>query len=77
MTISADFAATIDQVWNLFKDPRKLERWWGPSVYPATFIEHNLSSGGWMSYHMTGPTGDQPHGWWRVLELDAPRRLVF
>ena len=24
---------------------------------------------------MTGPDGDQPHGYWRVLAVDAPRRL--
>ena len=26
---------------------------------------------------MTGPSGDQPHGYWDVVEADPPRRLVF
>ena len=26
---------------------------------------------------MTGPTGDQPHGFWDIVESDPPRRLVF
>jgi uncharacterized protein YndB with AHSA1/START domain len=26
---------------------------------------------------MTGPEGDQHHGYWEVLEAAAPRRLVF
>jgi uncharacterized protein YndB with AHSA1/START domain len=26
---------------------------------------------------MTGPEGDQPHGWWKVLEAEPPRLLVF
>ncbi len=26
---------------------------------------------------MTGPTGDQPRGYWEILEADPPRRLVF
>jgi hypothetical protein len=26
---------------------------------------------------MTGSEGDQHHGYWEVLEADAPRRLVF
>lgn len=30
-----------------------------------------------MAYHMTGPSGEQPHGWWEVVEVEAPRRLVF
>jgi uncharacterized protein YndB with AHSA1/START domain len=25
---------------------------------------------------MTGPTGDQPRGFWDVVEVEAPRRLV-
>ena len=77
MTIKAEFQAVISDVWNLFEDPRVLERWWGPPTYPATFVEHNLSPGGRMSYFMTGPESDRPRGWWRVLEVDAPRRLVF
>jgi uncharacterized protein YndB with AHSA1/START domain len=26
---------------------------------------------------MTGPEGDQPHGYWDVIEVDPPRSLVF
>lgn len=26
---------------------------------------------------MTGPAGDQPRGWWRVLAVEAPYRLEF
>ncbi len=25
---------------------------------------------------MTGPEGDQPRGWWNVLEVEPPRRLL-
>ena len=27
----------VDRVWQLWADPRQLERWWGPPEYPATF----------------------------------------
>jgi uncharacterized protein YndB with AHSA1/START domain len=26
---------------------------------------------------MTGPEGDQPHGYWDVVEVNPPRSLVF
>lgn len=26
---------------------------------------------------MTGPSGDQPRGYWDIVEVDPPRRLVF
>lgn len=33
LTLLADFDSTPAQVWQLWADPRQLERWWGP---PAT-----------------------------------------
>jgi uncharacterized protein YndB with AHSA1/START domain len=77
MTLEAEFDASPDRVWQMWADPRKLERWWGPPTYPATFTYHQLVPGGRAEYHMTGPTGDQPRGYWEVLEVDAPHRLVF
>jgi uncharacterized protein YndB with AHSA1/START domain len=77
MTISAEFDAPPERVWQLWSDPRQLERWWGPPMYPATFTRHDLAPGSRVEYHMTGPEGDQPRGYWDVLEVDAPRRLFF
>ena len=31
ITLIADFDAPIDQVWGLWSDPRKLERWLRPA----------------------------------------------
>lgn len=75
MSITADYDAPIDRVWQLWENPRKLEKWWGPPEYPATFVDHDLTEGGTVTYFMTGPEGDQPRGWWRVLAVEAPRHL--
>jgi uncharacterized protein YndB with AHSA1/START domain len=77
MTITAEFDSGLDAVWELWADPRKLERWWGPPTYPATFVEHDLVPGAMARYFMTGPEGDKSSGWWRVTSVDAPRRLEF
>ena len=77
LTLTAEFDASPDRVWQLWADPRQLERWWGPPTYPATFTAHDLAPGSHVEYHMTGPEGDQPRGHWDVLETDAPHRLVF
>jgi uncharacterized protein YndB with AHSA1/START domain len=77
MTITAEFAASPERVWQLWADPRQLERWWGPPTYPATFTRHDLAPGSHVEYHMTGPSGDQPHGFWDIVEAEPPRRLVF
>jgi len=77
LTLTAEFSATPERVWQLWQDPRQLERWWGPPTYPATVTALDLRTGGRVEYHMTGPQGDQPAGYWEVLEADPPRRLVF
>lgn len=77
MTITAEFDASPERVWQLWADPRQLERWWGPPSYPATFTTHDLSPGKRVEYHMTGPEGEQPHGYWDIVEVDPPRLLVF
>lgn len=76
LTLDAEFDASPERVWQLWADPRQLERWWGPPTYPATFTKHELKPGGRIEYHMTGPTGDQPKGYWEVQEVDPPRSLA-
>ena len=77
MTVDAEFDASPERVWQLWADPRQLERWWGPPMYPATVTAHDLRPGGRVEYHMTGPEGDQPRGYWQVVEAEPPHRLVF
>ena len=77
MTLDAAFDASPERVWQLWADPRQLERWWGPPTDPATVTAHDLRSGGRVEYHMTGPEGDPSRGYWEVVEAEAPRRLVF
>ncbi len=76
MTVTAEYDVPADRAWQLWADPRQLERWWGPPEYPATVEDHDLTAGGHVSYYMTGPEGDRPRGWWRVLEVEPPRLLV-
>jgi uncharacterized protein YndB with AHSA1/START domain len=77
MTITAEFEAPIARVWEIWSNPRLLERWWGPPTYPATVVDHDLAPGGSVSYFMTGPEGEKHGGWWRMIAVDAPRSLEF
>ena len=76
ITLIADFDAPIEQVWDLWSDPRKLERWWGPPTHPATFETLDLTPGGEATYVMTGPDG-ATWGAWRVMAVDPPTSLKF
>ena len=33
MTITAEFDAPVERVWQLWDDPRRLEQWWGPGRF--------------------------------------------
>ena len=77
LTLVADFDSAMERVWQLWADPRQLERWWGPPSHPATVEEHDLTRGGGVSYFMTGPKGERHRGWWRVTSVDPPRSLEF
>jgi uncharacterized protein YndB with AHSA1/START domain len=77
MTVTADYDADAGRVWQLWSDPRRLERWWGPPTWPATVQEHDLTPGGRVRYFMTGPGGETAHGFWQVVDVEPPHRLVL
>jgi uncharacterized protein YndB with AHSA1/START domain len=77
LLVIAEFDAPIEQVWQLWADPRQLERWWGPPSHPATVEKHELADGGEVAYVMTGPDGERSRGWWIVSSAVPPESLAF
>ncbi|HET7305775.1 MAG TPA: SRPBCC domain-containing protein [Segeticoccus sp.] len=77
LTITAEFDAPPERVWQVYADPRQLERVWGPPSHPATFVDHDLVPGARVTYFMTAPDGEKFAGWWQVTAVDAPRELSF
>jgi uncharacterized protein YndB with AHSA1/START domain len=77
LTIVSEFDAPPQRVWQVWADPRQLERWWGPPGYPATVVDHDLAVGGQVTYYMTGAAGDKHHGRWRVNAVETGRLLRF
>lgn len=77
MEVTAEFDVPVERAWQLWENPRQLERWWGPPGYPATFVSHGLAPGETVTYYMTGPEGDRHHGWWRIIAAAPPNLLEF
>jgi uncharacterized protein YndB with AHSA1/START domain len=77
LTMVAEFGAPVERVWELWADPRKLERWWGPPTHPATMERHELAPGGEVAYYMTAPDGERFRGWWRIEAVDPPSGIDF
>lgn len=70
MTVVADFAADLQRLWQVYVDPRQLERFWGPPEYPSTFTRHDAAPGGRSTYRMTGPNGESHGGYWEWISVD-------
>jgi uncharacterized protein YndB with AHSA1/START domain len=77
LTLTAEFAAPVERVWQVYADPRQLEKVWGPPTYPATFVDHDLRPGGRVTYFMTSPEGEKFAGYWEVTAVDEPRSFSF
>ncbi len=77
LTLTAEFDAPADRVWQVWADPRLLERWWGPPTWPATFARHDFAPGGRAAYYMTGPDGSKAHGWFEFTLIAPTHRLEF
>jgi len=50
LTIVAEFDEPAERVWQVWSDPRQLERWWGPPKHPATVVDNDLATGGGVTY---------------------------
>ncbi|MEX3654163.1 MULTISPECIES: SRPBCC family protein [Mycolicibacterium] len=77
LTITAEFAAPVQRVWQIYADPRQLEKVWGPPTHPATVVDHSLTPGGRVTYFMTGPEGEKYAGYWAVTAVDEPAGFSF
>ncbi len=77
MTLVAEFDAELPRVWQLFADPRQLERWWTPAEYRLAITDHDLSVGGYVRAQVIGPDGQKAYPYWRITAVDAPRSMAW
>jgi uncharacterized protein YndB with AHSA1/START domain len=74
MTITADLDATVERAWQLWADPRQFERWWGPPSFPVTVVDHDVRTGGRITFFM-GSGDERMDMMWGVVAADPPHRL--
>lgn len=75
LTLVGEYPVAVERLWEAFSDPRKLERFWGPPEWPATFTRHDMVEGGRSNYTMTGPDGATSSGYWIYTAIDPGRRV--
>jgi hypothetical protein len=50
MTVAAESSASVDRLWDAYADPGQIERFWGPPMWPATLLRHDVRTGGRSAY---------------------------
>ena len=73
LTVEGEYPVPVQKLWDAYADARKIERFWGPVEWPATFTQHDMQVGGRSTYFMTGPDGTKSSGWWKFLAVQAGR----
>lgn len=69
-------AASPEAVFDAYRDPARLARWWGPEGFTNTFHEFNFQPGGIWRFDMHGPDGaTYPN--LSVFEETSPERIVL
>ncbi len=74
---SREIAASVDEVFAAFTDPKRLAHWWGPNGFTNTFHTFEFETGGRWVYTMHSPNGGNPENE-SVFELvEPPRKVVI
>lgn len=64
-------------VFNAWKDPGLLQRWWGPAGFTNTFHEFNFQPGGRWRFTMHGPEKGNYENEVQFLEIDEPLLIAW
>lgn len=76
-TITREFAAPRELVFQAWTDPKHLAQWWGPRGFTNPVCEWDVRPGGKIYVVMRGPNGtDYPMGG-EFREIVLPEKLVF
>jgi len=70
-------SATPDQVFDAFRQPDKLARWWGPAGFTNTFQQFDFTPGGRWVFTMHGPDGADYLNENIFREIRPPARIVI
>ena len=71
------FSAMPQDLWEAFRNPEALARWWGPAGFTNVFHEFGFRPGGEWDFTMTGPDGTGYRMRKVFVEIAEPSRIVF
>jgi uncharacterized protein YndB with AHSA1/START domain len=77
LTLSRIFDAPKELVFSMFSNPDYLEKWWGPTEWPATIVSFEFKPDGVWHYYMQGPDGTKAWGKTTFTAIDEPNKITY
>jgi uncharacterized protein YndB with AHSA1/START domain len=69
--------APLEQVWQAWTEPERLQRWWGPKTFTAPVCKIDFRPGGKYHYCMRSPDGQDFWSTGVFYEIVPLKRIVF
>ena len=76
-TISRVFDSPVEKVWDAWTSPEKLKAWFGPKGFEILENHLNLKVGGSYHYGLKTPEGKKFWGYWKFLDIEKSKHLMF
>jgi uncharacterized protein YndB with AHSA1/START domain/uncharacterized membrane protein YphA (DoxX/SURF4 family) len=78
ITVTRDFSATAQLMFDMWSDCKHLKHWWGPKEWPMDECEMDFREGGEWRYCLRGPNeGDESWGKAIYREINKPDKIVY
>ncbi|MEZ5308689.1 MAG: SRPBCC domain-containing protein [Pyrinomonadaceae bacterium] len=68
---------TPSEVFESFRDPNLLSRWWGPNGFSNRFLKFDFRDGGEWHFIMVGPNGREYENESRFASVEDPGLVVI
>lgn len=77
LTTALEIGASPEAIWNAWRDPERLAKWWGPAGFGSTVEELDLREGGAFRVTMHGPDGVDYPNTYIFDQVMPPKRLIY
>jgi uncharacterized protein YndB with AHSA1/START domain len=72
ISVSREFSASMESVWQAYTDPKILDQWWGPAPWRAETKTMNFTPGGYWLYAMVGPENQKHWARMNYIAINRP-----
>lgn len=80
LSLSKTFDATVEEVWQIWKDPELLKLWWGPDKFTCDVAEVDFRVGGTTLLNMKAPAafgGAEHFSVWNYTKIDLYQSIEY